>query len=69
MDATEVTNAKYARFVAATGYVTIAEQKPDPKDFPGADPKLLVPGSVVFTPAKVKVEKWLPGSHLQWWRW
>ena len=69
MDATEVTNANYSRFVESTGYVTIAEQKPDPKDFPGADPKLLVPGSVVFTPPEVKVEKWLPGSHLQWWRW
>ena len=69
MDATEVTNAQFSKFVDETGYLTIAEQKPDPKDFPGADPKLLVPGSVVFTPPNIKVEKWRPGSHLQWWRW
>ena len=50
MDRTEVTNAQFARFVEATGYVTVAERKPDPKDFPGAPPELLVPGSVVFTP-------------------
>ena len=28
MDETEVTNAQFAEFVEATGYVTIAEQKP-----------------------------------------
>ena len=27
------------RFVKATGHITIAEQAPDPADFPGADPK------------------------------
>src|SRR5262245_59755662 len=32
VDRTEVTNAEFARFVDATGYVTVAEQKPDPKD-------------------------------------
>ncbi len=38
MDRTEVTNAQFARFVKETGYVTIAERKPDPKDFPGTPP-------------------------------
>ena len=28
MDATEVTNEQFAKFVAATGYITIAERKP-----------------------------------------
>ena len=28
MDATDVTNAEFARFVAATGYITVAERKP-----------------------------------------
>ena len=50
MDATEVTNAQFAAFVKATGYVTFAEQKPRAEDFPGAPPESLVPGSVVFTP-------------------
>src|SRR5262245_26658644 len=45
-----VTNAAFRRFVADTGHVTVAETSPDPRDFPGADPSLLVPGSQVFTP-------------------
>jgi formylglycine-generating enzyme required for sulfatase activity len=48
MDRTEVTNAQYARFVKATGYKTIAERQPDPRDYPGAKPENLVPGSAVF---------------------
>ncbi|MEQ8433771.1 MAG: SUMF1/EgtB/PvdO family nonheme iron enzyme [Oceanicaulis sp.] len=48
MDAAEVTNAQFARFVAETGHVTIAERTPDPADHPGIDPGLLVPGSAVF---------------------
>jgi formylglycine-generating enzyme required for sulfatase activity len=37
-----VTNAEFARFVEDTGHVTVAEVAPDPADFPGADPALLV---------------------------
>lgn len=48
MDAAEVTNAQFARFVAATGYVTVAERTPDPADHPGIDASILVPGSAVF---------------------
>jgi formylglycine-generating enzyme required for sulfatase activity len=48
MDQTEVTNAQFAKFVAATGYKTVAERPPDPKDYPGAKPENLVPGSAVF---------------------
>jgi formylglycine-generating enzyme required for sulfatase activity len=33
MDRTEVTNAQFAAFVEATGYVTIAERKPDPSRY------------------------------------
>jgi formylglycine-generating enzyme required for sulfatase activity len=29
MDATEVTNAQFAQYVRATGYITTAERKPD----------------------------------------
>ena len=45
-----VTNAEFRRFVKATGYLTVAEQAPDPADYPDADPALLVPGGLVFQP-------------------
>jgi sulfatase modifying factor 1 len=35
MDKAAVTNAQFARFVEATGYVTVVEQMPDPKKFAG----------------------------------
>ena len=65
-DVHPVTNAEFARFVAETGHVTVAETAPDPADFPGADPALLVPGSQVFTPTPgpVSLADWT-----QWWRW
>ena len=64
MDATEVTNEQFARFVKATGYVTFAEQKPRAEDFPGAPPESLVPGSVVFTPPMHVVPL---NDAYQWW--
>jgi sulfatase modifying factor 1 len=66
IDRHEVTNAEYARFVEATGYVTVAERDLDPRAFPGADPADLVPGSMVFTPTTgpVDLRDWR-----QWWRW
>ncbi len=48
IDEHPVTNAEFRRFVQATGYLTVAERPPDPKDYPNADPRLLVPGSLVF---------------------
>jgi sulfatase modifying factor 1 len=65
MDKTEVTNAQFARFVHATGYVTVAERKPDPRDFPGAPLENLVPGSLVFTPPGGSVPL---KSLYAWWR-
>jgi formylglycine-generating enzyme required for sulfatase activity len=65
MDRTEVSNDQFEKFVRATGYVTIAERKPDPKDYPGADPALLVPGSVVFTPPNEPVPL---DNVVAWWR-
>ncbi len=50
MDATDVTNAEFEKFVKATGYVTIAERAPTKEEFPTAPPENLVAGSVVFTP-------------------
>ena len=43
-----VTVADYRRFVKATGYQTFAERELDPAMYPGADPDLLVPGSLVL---------------------
>ena len=65
MDRTPVTNHQFRQFVAATGYVTIAEQTPDAKDYPGALPHMLRPGSLVFTPPghSVDLRDWS-----QWWR-
>jgi formylglycine-generating enzyme len=65
MDRTEVTNQEFARFVAATAYVTVAERKPRAEDYPGAPAENLVEGSVVFTPPEHAVQL---NNHFQWWR-
>jgi formylglycine-generating enzyme required for sulfatase activity len=64
MDKTDVTNAEFARFVKATGYVTIAERKPRSEDYPGARPELLVAGSLVFAPPVGPVPL---DNYMQWW--
>ena len=64
MDKTEVTNEEFQKFVAATGYVTIAERTPRAEDFPGAPPENLVAGSVVFTPPDEPVPL---NNHYLWW--
>ena len=64
MDAAPVTNAEFEAFVRATRYVTVAERKPDPKDFPGVPPDKLVPGSVVFTPPAHPVSL---EDYSKWW--
>ncbi|WP_276374546.1 formylglycine-generating enzyme family protein [Chryseolinea sp. H1M3-3] len=74
MDATEVTNAQFSKFVEATGYVTTAEKVPDweelKKQLPPGTPKpadsLLVASSIVFVS---------PARHVslhevnEWWQW
>ena len=64
MDATDVTNDEFAKFVKATGYVTVAERVPTREQFPTAPPENLVAGSVVFTPTKEAVPL---DDHLRWW--
>ena len=64
MDATEVTNEEFDRFVKATGYVTVAEHKPTREEFPGAPEENLVAGSVVFSPTPRPVAL---DDHYQWW--
>ena len=66
MDETDVTNAQFKAFVDATGYVTMAERRPDPKDFPGVRSEALVPGSLIFTQPDHAVPL---DDALQWWRW
>ncbi len=65
MDRTEVTNAEFARFVEATGYVTVAERPLRPEDFPGVPRQDLAPGSVVFSSPGHAVP--LDSAH-RWWR-
>jgi len=64
IDRTPVTNRQFARFVQATGHVTYAETRPDPADYPGVDPALLVAGSLVFVAPDhpVGLRDWT-----QWW--
>ncbi len=65
IDATPVTNIQFSRFVAETGYVTIAERPLSPKDFPGVPVERLVPGSAVFVPPSHGASLEHP---MQWWQ-
>lgn len=65
MDETTITNAQFEKFVKTTGYKTIAERPPDPKDFPGVPVENLVPGSAVFSPPKEEVS--LDNPYV-WWK-
>jgi sulfatase modifying factor 1 len=65
MDRYAVTNRDFERFVRATGYVTLAERPVDPALYPGAQPELLVPSSVVFVQPAGPVD--LRNAY-NWWR-
>jgi formylglycine-generating enzyme required for sulfatase activity len=66
IERTAVTNLAFAKFVRATGYVTVAETPPDAADYPDAPPENLVPGSLVFRRTRGPVDL----RHLsQWWVW
>jgi len=74
MDVTEVTNAQFAKFVAATEYVTTAEKdinwedlkKQLPSDTPKPEPETLKAASLVFVPTKGEVSL---QDYSQWWSW
>ncbi len=64
MDQHAVTNAEFARFVAETGYLTVAERPLDPAAYPAADPAVLVPGALVFQRQTHPVDL---RDATQWW--
>jgi sulfatase modifying factor 1 len=66
IDRCEVTNERFAAFVRATGYVTVAERPLDPRQFPGAPAENLVPGSMVFAGTAGPVDL---RRLEQWWAW
>jgi len=74
MDTHEVTNEQFAKFVEATGYVTIAEKEIDweqmKKEVAPGTPKpsedLLQPGALVFQPTDQPVRLDNPAL---WWHW
>jgi sulfatase modifying factor 1 len=66
MDRFAVTIADFRRFTQATGYVTVAERTPNAADDPGVDPRLLVPGSLVFRKAGGPVRL---DDYRNWWEW
>ncbi|WP_255547629.1 formylglycine-generating enzyme family protein [Mucilaginibacter sp. dw_454] len=74
MDATELTNGQFAKFVKATGYITTAERKPDwnelkkqvPPGTPKPDESLLVAASLVFNQPSHPVNL---NDYSQWWSW
>ncbi len=65
MDETEVSNAQFAAFVKATGYITLAEKKPSREEFPTVPEEDLIAGSIVFTPPASRV---VLDDYLQWWK-
>jgi sulfatase modifying factor 1 len=65
IDRTPVTNKQFRKFVNETGYVTVAEIKPNAGDYPGALAHMLKAGSLVFAQPKgpVDLRDWS-----QWWK-
>lgn len=66
LDRFPVTNRQFARFVEATGYLTVAEQALDEERYPWLHADDRTPGSTVFVPTTgpVDLDDWR-----QWWIW
>jgi len=65
IDRHAVTNREFAAFVEATGHVTWAEKPADPAMYPGADPALLLPSSIVLVPPAGAVDR---SNIYNWWQ-
>lgn len=65
MSAHEVTNAEFAEFVAATGYVTTAEKSLPPDLYPSLPEEYRIPGSMVFVMPEGTLERFEPSA---WWK-
>lgn len=74
IDRHEVTNAQFAQFVAATGYVSVAERTPDNTLAADLPAEMRGPGSILFYPpepdgrTEVQAYTWwrfAPGAHWQ----
>jgi len=65
IDEAPVTNREFARFVAETGHVTVAETAPEASLYPDADPALLRPGSSLFVMPSGPVPL---HDVFQWWQ-
>ncbi len=66
IDRHEVTNAQFAQFVKATGYVTVAERPLSKAQFPYLSDNERSPGSLVFKPPKDGIQQ---AAYLSWWQW
>ncbi|UYL08243.1 formylglycine-generating enzyme family protein [Bdellovibrio sp. SKB1291214] len=67
MDQYLVTNRDFMDFTEDTGYVTVAERRLDPKDYPDLPPELLEPGAIIFSPRIERTDLGISGSV--YWRW
>ncbi|MGH8290597.1 MAG: formylglycine-generating enzyme family protein [Steroidobacteraceae bacterium] len=65
IDETPVSNAQFAEFIAATGYTTLAETAPDPRNYPGMLPEMAKPASAVFVRPTRRFAQPHPS---QWWQ-
>jgi len=66
MEPHEVTNAQFAEFVAATGYLTVAERPLAQAQFPDLTDAERAPGSLVFQPPQEGIQQ---VAYLSWWHW
>lgn len=62
IDRHEVTNKQFAKFVAETGYITVAERQPDTSLLPPNAP------SALFKPGSAQIKPPAPGGKVEnWW--
>lgn len=64
IDRYTVTNTEFGAFIAATGYLTVAERALDPADYPGLAVLDLQPGGAAFRPPETSSN---PTNPYRWW--